>query len=99
MITIAVMDDVGGFYDVPVLNVTDGDPVSHTISDGKKGIAIMNVGGNICWMGGSTINAKEKRGIIMIPRVYFLFRNAKTTLKIYFQCENGITQIGIIEYE
>jgi hypothetical protein len=98
-ISLTTIDDIGAFTDLPKLSVDSTSAVSHTVTSGKKGVIFMNVGATLCWMGGSTIDPANSRGIIMIPKVYFMFRNATNDFKIYFKCESGqTTTIGILEY-
>lgn len=94
------IDDIGALSDVPVLAVTDGSAVSHTITSAKKGIILMNVGANLAWYGGSTVNATTPRGVILLPRYMLVFRNVTSDFKVYFQCETSqTTTIGIVEYD
>ena len=98
-IAICTIDDVGAFSDLPRIDVTDGTPVSHTLSTGKKGVLFINSGQELCWYGGATIDADILRGLPMIPMVYFPFRNASPDFKIYFQCATGLaTTVSVVEY-
>lgn len=98
-ISIATIDDVGAFNDVASLSIDSAAASSHIVTSGKKGVIFMNVGNNECWMGGSTVDPSASRGIIMLPRVYFLFRNVTADFRMYFKCAAGITTtVGVIEY-
>ena len=98
-IAVSTIDDVGAFSDVAKLDVTAGAAVSHTISAGMQGLFIQNTGEYVCWFGGSTVNATNKRGNILMPREKILLRKCRSTCQIYFQCESGgTTTIGIFEY-
>ncbi len=98
-VAVAIIDDIGVFSDVAKLAVTDGSAVSHTVTTGKRGVVFMNVGAKLCWMGGSTVDATNQRGVIVLPRVYFIFRQVASDFQVFFQCETGdSTTIGIAEY-
>jgi len=98
-VAVATIDDVGALSDVPALSVTDGGAVSHTVSADKKGVVFINTGEEICWFGGSTVDADAGRGILLLPRVYFIWRNASSDFKVYFQCTTGLsTTVSLCEY-
>jgi len=98
-LSIATIDDAGVLNDVAPISVTDGAAVSHTVTAKKKGVLFMNVGNNICWFGGATVDADASRGVILLPRGHFLFRNVTSDFAVFFQCETGgSTTIGVVEY-
>lgn len=99
MLSVVLIDDIGELSDLAKVAVTDGAAVSYIITAGKKGCILMNVGGSPCCFGGSTVDADNNRGIIMLPRVPYFFK-ARQNFKIYFQCTVGLsTSIGIVEYD
>lgn len=91
-------NEINAFNDVVAIDVDDSAAVSHTITSGKTFVYFMNVGSSPCWYGGATIDPDNSRGVIVLPYSGFVIENAKSSFKIYFKCETGLsTTIGIIE--
>lgn len=102
MITLAYFpfDDVGKINDVAAIAVDDVGAISYTVTTGKKGVILQNVGAKMCWFGGDTVNPATKRGITLLPNTVIVFRNVRSTFKVYFKCGAGdTTTIGIVEYD
>jgi hypothetical protein len=90
---------VGVLSDVAKISVTDASATSHTISSGKKGVIFMNTGTGICWLGGSTVDPGNSRGLEILPKTIMQFDKAKTDFKAWFKCDTGVsTTISIVEY-
>lgn len=93
-------DQVGAISTAPTLSVTAAAIQSHTITSGKKGVILQIVSGSECWFGGSDIDPTTNKGNIMTPRMMLIFRNAKSTFKVYFKCAAGKTaEVGINEID
>jgi len=96
----APIDNAGAISDVPKISVTDSAAISHALTAGKKGVALMNVGTSTCWVGGSTVDPANSRGIKMLSDSLLTIRNTTSDFKIYFKCGAGLsTTIGVIEYD
>ena len=91
-------DQIGAITSKANLDITDASTQSHTITAGKKVVIVQVVSGSECWFGGSNVNPTTYIGNIMTPRVMLIFRNAKSTFKVYFKCAAGKTaKVGINE--
>lgn len=84
-------DEIGAITSLAPLSVTDSSVQSYTVTAGKKVVILQIVSGGECWYGGATVNPATNIGIIMMPRGMLIFRNVKSTFKIYFRCATGLT--------
>lgn len=91
-------DQIGELASSTYIDVDESAVKSHTITAGKKVVILQVVDGSDCWFGGSTVDPTNYIGTIMTPRMLLIFRNAKSTFKVYFKCAAGKTaKIGINE--
>jgi len=91
-------DQVGALSSVSALSVTDAGTQSHTVTAGKKVVIFQVVSGKECWYGGLDVDPSANLGIIIMPRGMLIFRNVKSTFKVYFKCASGDTsEVGINE--
>lgn len=96
----APLDNVGAVTDVPKVSVTDSAATSLSITIGKKGVDMMNVGTDECWFGGSTVDPANSRGIKLLPNAVITVRETTNDFQIYFKCASGLsTTIGVVEYD
>ncbi len=95
----APIDNVGAVSDQAPVSVTDAAATSVSVTIGKKGVQVMNVGTEECWFGGSTVDPSASRGIKLTPHSAIQIRNTTNDFKIYFKCASGLsTTIGVTEY-
>lgn len=93
-------DQVGAISTAPTLSVTAASTQSHTVTADKKAVVFQPVSGAEVWFGGSDVNPATNKGNILIPRTLLIFRNVKSTFKVYFKCASGKTsEIGINEFD
>lgn len=97
-ITFIPFDQIGAFTTKDAIAVNSSSAQSYTITAGKKVAILQNVGTGIAWIGGSDVSPSDNKGVKLLPNVMLIFRNAKSTFKIYFKCAATITTtIGIAE--
>jgi len=95
----APVSNVGAITDQVKVSVTDSAATSASVTIGKKGVDLMNVGTAECWFGGSTVDPANSRGIKLLPNAVITVRETKNDFQIYFKCASGLsTTIGIVEY-
>ncbi len=98
MITFIEYNNVGAITDEAAVTVTSAG-VSYTITAGKKGVSLQNIGDKTLWYGGPSVNTAD-RGNILYQRQTIVYKNVKKTFKIYFQTAIGEeTKVGVVTHD
>jgi len=96
--TVFPFDDVGAITHTAKLSVPNTQ-VELTLTAGKRGISIQNVGSKIAWWGGTGLVPADKDGNQLFPNQTMLFRNVRHDFSIFFRCGGtDSTELGIVEY-
>lgn len=96
--TFIPFDEVGAFSCGNTLAVDENAAVSFTVTAGKKVVILMNTGSKAAWFGGSDVDPATSKGVKQGPQVMLIFRNVKSTFKVYYKMGAGdTTNISIVE--
>ena len=99
-VTNMFFDQVGALSSATTLDVDDAGVSPYTVTAGKKAVILQVVSGNELWFGGSTVDPTTYIGNIMTPRMMLIFRNVKSTFKVYFRAATGKSgKVGINEFD
>ncbi len=97
MITFIEYNNVGIITDeaAVTVNITG----VYTVTAGKKGVSLQNIGDKIVWYGGSTVDTAS-RGNMLFPRQTLVYKNVKKTFKIYFKAAiANPSTIGVVTHD
>jgi len=93
-------DQVGALSSGSTIDFDETKVVSYTVTAGKKAVLLQIVNGSECWFGGFTVSPTDYIGNIMTPRMLLIFRNVKSTFKVYFRGATGKSgKVGINEFD
>ncbi len=97
MISFIEYNNVGAITDEAAITVNITG--NYTITAGKKGVSLQNIGSKAVWYGGSTVDTAS-RGNILYPRQTIVYKNVKKTFKIYFQAAiANPSTIGVVTHD
>lgn len=96
MVTGQTIHKSAGIQDEDSLTVTTSSQ-AYTLTAGLGYLVFENTGDTTVWMGGSTIDAGNKRGIRLLPTGQWIYEDIKETFQVYFQCASGSTTVSLIK--